>query len=76
MMDKPAPVVDEIAVRCQWVIDKVWVTVRLRTSDGQFMELQPQAMEWPLEPRSLSDWLDVTAEATNLPVASLAVPGR
>jgi hypothetical protein len=68
--------VDELAIRCQWVIDKVWVTVRVRLSDGTFQELRPQVLEWPVEPQSLSDWMDVMAEATNLPTASLAVPRR
>lgn len=74
MEDTTGPTIDEIAIRCQWVIDKVWVTVRLRFSDGQFYELRPEAMEWPLEPKTLSEWLDVTAEATNVPTASLRVP--
>lgn len=74
MADTPAPTLDEIAIRCQWVIDKVWVTVRVRLSNGKFHELPAAAMEWPVEPDSLGEWLDVVAEATNLPQASLKVP--
>lgn len=66
-------ILDEIAIRCQWVIDKVWVTTRVRTTDGRFHELLPQAMEWPVEPQTRRDWLDVVQEAANLPAPSLRV---
>lgn len=72
-METSALYLDEIAVRCQWVIDKVWVTVRVRTTDGHFHELRPQAMEWPVEPRTRKEWLDIVAEATNLPLETLQV---
>jgi hypothetical protein len=65
--------VDELAVRVQWVIDKVWVTFRVRSSNGQFYELRPIAMEWPLEPRTLTEWKDVLHEALNSLAPSLAI---
>lgn len=72
--DPLEPAVDELAIRVQWVIDKVWVTVRVRDMNGAFHELPAYAMEWPMEPHTLSEWRDVAQEALSHRAPSLTIP--